>query len=101
MRFVLMMAGIISSAACLYVAVAGVVIVHDETDTASAAVVTNDLVEQELTRFPGGYFIGIPDVEGSVEVRCIDNSVVRGGYVTPHLHTRVTVTGNGTCERLA
>ncbi|HSF11420.1 MAG TPA: hypothetical protein VLA50_00465 [Erythrobacter sp.] len=78
----------------------GYVIVHDETGLATSVRVVNSEWRQDLTDLPFGYFVAIPDLEGGVEVRCADGSIVRGGYVTRHWQERVTIVGNGTCAEL-
>lgn len=78
----------------------GYVIVHDETGLATEARLTNSRQKQPLTALPFGYFVGIPEIEGGIEVRCSDGSMARGGYVTAHWKENVSVTGDGICERL-
>lgn len=83
---------------CAYVGVSGSVIVHDRTGDVASAVLTNDHVERPLRRLPGGTFVGIPDFDGVVEVRCRDGSKDRSGYVTGGLHTSVRVVGSAPCR---
>ncbi|WP_156309691.1 hypothetical protein [Novosphingobium sp. AAP93] len=78
----------------------GYIVVHDKTGLATSARVTNGELHQNLADLPLGYFVGIPDLEGGIEVLCSDGSEVSGGYVTRHLKETVTVVGRGTCEKL-
>lgn len=78
----------------------GYVIVHDKTGLAKTAQVINSKWRQSLLKLPFGYFVVIPDMEGEVEVRCSDGSIVNGGYVTKHWQESLTVMGEGTCEKL-
>ncbi|WP_427963727.1 hypothetical protein [Altererythrobacter sp.] len=85
----------------IYLEYRGLVIVHDETGMASNARLTNAEEKQALSVLPLGYFVGIPSLEGGIEVLCSDGSRARGGYVTPHARTVVTVKGHGTCSTMS
>ena len=75
-----------------YVWLAGSVIVHDETGSVTAAVITNGEIEYRLQRLPGGtFFRVVPRFDGEIEVRCRNGSVHRGGYVTHHTSVSVRV----------
>ena len=82
----------------LAITVAGSVVVRDRTGEVTSAVVTNDREEQPLYRLPGGVFVGIPQLEGVVEISCGDGSRHQQGYVTGHMHTWVKVEGR--CGRM-
>jgi hypothetical protein len=76
-----------------YLAVAGSAVVIDETGSVVSAVVTNGESEQPLRRLWSGYFYAIPEIEGTIEVRCRNGARKQGGYVTGHLHTKIKVVG--------
>ena len=84
-----------------FLQIAGSAVVVDETDgVASAFVVTSDGREQRLTQIWPGYYYAIPQLEGTIEVRCRDGSTREAGYVTGHMHTKVRVVGETPCARL-
>ena len=84
-----------------YVWLAGSAVVIDETQSVASAVVTNNAgTEQRLYRLWGGYFYTIPDVEGTIELRCRDGSRKQWGYVTGHMHTKLRVVGATPCARV-
>jgi len=83
----------------LGVAIAGSIVVRDRTGEVTRAIVTNDRDSQRLLRLPGGAFVGIPLMEGVLEISCRDGSRHRQGYVTGHLHIWVKVEGR--CGRMA
>ncbi|WP_226698881.1 hypothetical protein [Qipengyuania gaetbuli] len=87
--------------AAIFLEYRGLVIVHDETGMVSSARLTSAKKKQPLSEIPLGYFVGIPALEGGIEVLCSDGSKVRGGYVTPHARTVVTVKGQGTCSTMS
>lgn len=84
--------------AALYVKFVGIVIVGDKTGMATEVRIANASQKQRLHGLPFGYFVGIPKMEGEIEVHCSDGTSVRGGYVTPHMRDTAIVTGDGTCE---
>lgn len=91
--------GLIVVAAFLWIA--GSAIVIDETGGVKTAVVTNsDGAEQKLHRLWKGYFWAIPQLEGTIEVRCINGVRKQWGYVTGNWHTTVRVVGKSPCEKL-
>jgi hypothetical protein len=78
---------------------AGSVLVLDpERNVESARVVTSDGRAQPLYSLPGNRFYTVPKLEGEIEVRCRDGSTVRGGYVTPHMETRLEVKSGSECR---
>lgn len=80
---------------------AGSAIVVDETGGVESAVITNSGgTEQKLTRWWNGYFYTIPEMEGTIEVRCFNGKREQRGYVTGKMHTRVEVTGKKPCEHI-
>ena len=87
-------------AGCLYVGLFGSAIVHDETGEVVSAVVTDDHREQALWRLPGGLFFAVPQVEGTIEVRCRNGATARWGYVAGYTHTSIRVTGPVPCARV-
>ena len=81
--------------------IAGSAVVVDETGRVeSAAVVTSDGREQQLSRLWNGYFYAIPQLEGAIRVRCHDGSTMESGYVTGHMHTKIRIVGDTPCARL-
>ena len=81
--------------------IAGSAVVVDETGgVESAAVVTSDGREQQLSRLWNGYFYAIPQLEGAIRVRCHDGSTMESGYVTGHMHTKIRIVGDTPCARL-
>lgn len=78
---------------------AGSVLVLDPgQNVESARVVTSDGRTQPLYSLPGNRFYTVPKLEGDVEVRCRNGSTVRGGYVTPHMETRLEVKSSSGCR---
>ena len=84
----------------IYLEYSGFVIVHDETGMVVQVRLTNANQKQILAQMPFGLFVGIPKLEGGIEVNCSDGSKVDGGYVTTHMRETAAVTGHGTCEQL-
>jgi hypothetical protein len=83
-----------------YIGLFGLIVVHDETGAVTSAVLTNGRSEQPLLRLPGGPFVGVPSLEGTVEVRCPSGARARWGYVTGYSRTFVRVIGSVPCGRL-
>jgi hypothetical protein len=84
-----------------YLWIAGSAVVVDETgDVESASVVTSDGREQPLRRLWSGYFYTIPEMEGTIQVRCRDGSTKEAGYVTGYFHTKIRVVGDKPCAQL-
>ena len=77
---------------------AGSAVVRDRSGQVASAVVTDGLRTQPLWRLPGGLFVAIPRIEGTIEVRCRDGTSHQQGYVTGHMHTWVVVEGPE-CDR--
>ena len=77
----------------------GTVIVRDKGGDVVAAHVVAHGRSQALWRLPGGLFVAIPQMEGTVEIRCRDGSTQQQGYVTSHTNTWLVVDGPG-CGRL-
>lgn len=85
----------------VFLAVAGSAVVVDETDgVESAFIVTGDGREQRLYRLWPGYFYAIPQLEGSIEVRCRDGTRKEWGYVTGNMHTKIWVVGDTPCAQI-
>lgn len=77
----------------------GSVIVTDQTgQVVSATIIGSNGATQAMYRLPWGNFVAIPRIEGDVAIRCRDESVGRGGYVTPHMHARLEVKPGKTCS---
>ena len=84
-----------------YLWLSGSAIVVDETGGVQSAVVTNGYhPDQPLYKLWGGKFYAIPDIEGTIEVRCADGMRKQWGYVTKHWHTKIKVVGKTPCARL-
>lgn len=83
-----------------YVGLFGLVVVHDETGAVTSAVLTDGRSEQALLRLPGDLFVGVPSLEGTVEVRCSNGARARRGYVTGYSRTLVRVIGSVPCGRM-
>jgi hypothetical protein len=84
-----------------YISIAGSAVVVDETGgVESAFITTNDGREQPLLHSWTGYFYAIPQLEGTIEVRCRDGTRKSWGYVTGYMHTKVRVVGDTPCARL-
>jgi hypothetical protein len=52
---------------------------------------------QKLASFGVGY-IGVPKVEGTVEIACVSGKVVRSGYVTPGAPMWQRIRRKGDCS---
>jgi len=84
-----------------YLSLAGSAVVIDETASVSSAVVTNNGgSEQPLRRLWGGYFFAIPELEGTIEIRCRNGGRKQWGYVTGNVHTKIKVVGQTPCARV-
>ncbi len=82
--------------------IAGSAVVIDQTGGVDTAVITNGTgPEQRLHEVWNGYFYGVPQVEGTIQVRCNNGARKQWGYVTGGVHTTVRVVGKTPCERLA
>ena len=88
-------------AAGAFVWTAGSAVVIDETGGVETAVVTNGGgADQKLHQLLKGYFYAMPQLEGTIEVRCSNGLRKQAGYVTGSVHTTVRVLGKTPCERL-
>jgi len=75
-----------------YLAAGSVVVLDPSGQVSSAIITTRDYRHtQSLIPFPDGVFFAIPQLEGTVEVRCKTGERNQGGYVTGSLHTRLRV----------
>jgi hypothetical protein len=84
-----------------YIWLAGSAVVVDETgEVESAFITTGDGREQRLRHLWSGYFYAIPQLEGTIEVRCRDGQRKRLGYVTHYMDTKIRVVGETPCARL-
>ena len=83
-----------------YLWLAGSAVVIDETGGVLSAVVTNDEAEQPLRRLWSGYFYAIPELEGTIEIRCRNGVQKQWGYVTGNMHTKIRVVGQTPCARV-
>lgn len=80
---------------------AGSAAVIDETRGVQSAVVINGYgKEQPLQRRWDGYFYAVPQIEGVIEVRCVNGIRKQWGYVTGGLDTTIKVVGRSACEKL-
>jgi hypothetical protein len=86
--------------AYVYLHFAGSAVVADETGGVMSAAITSASGEQPLVRLWSGYFYAIPNQEGLIEIRCIDGSRKRWGYVTRYLSTKIRVVGDRPCARI-
>jgi len=74
---------------------------HRSTGGVETAVVTNGGgADQKLHQLWKGYFYAMPQLEGTIEVRCGNGLRKQAGYVTGGIHTTVRVLGKTSCERL-
>jgi len=76
----------------------GLMVVRDSTGQVVGATATNDIDVQPLYSMPGGVFIGFPQLEGVIEIRCKDGSRRQNWYITRSYPTWVTVTGVHPCR---
>ena len=84
-----------------YIWLGGSAVVVDETDGVESVFIIDGYGrEQALHELWSGYFYGIPDGDGAIEVRCRDGSRKSGGYVSGYLHTKLRVVGDTPCARL-
>lgn len=73
---------------------AGLVLVRDRTGQVVRATLVSGgggASTQALLDLPGGYFVAIPQIEGTVEIECLDGSRHQNGYVTGAMQTWLTV----------
>jgi hypothetical protein len=99
-RLALIGAAALAFVAFVYVQVAGSAVVVDETGGVVSAVVTDGTREQPLVRLWNGYFYAIPDMEGSIEIRCSNGQRTRISYVTGYMNTKVRVFGDRPCAQI-
>ncbi|HEX7752198.1 MAG TPA: hypothetical protein VF440_07315 [Novosphingobium sp.] len=77
----------------------GSAVVFDRSRNAvSAVIVGGDGATQPLAQLPGHIFYAVPQIEGSIEVRCRDGSRKRSGYVTGHMHTWLHIEPGAGCD---
>jgi hypothetical protein len=82
----------------LYMGIVGSVWVFNRSgDDVHAVILVGDR-EQQMLRLPGGTFFAFPEQDSEIEVRCRDGSSARGGYVTRHLQTSITVVAASPCK---
>jgi hypothetical protein len=79
----------------------GSAVVVDEIGGVQSAVVTDGHGrEQSLYELWSGHFYAIPEIEGTIEVKCMNGVRKQWGYVTPHMHTKIRVVGDAPCARV-
>ena len=84
-----------------YLWVVGSAVAIDETgEVQTAFVITSDGRRQPLSQLWSGYFYAIPQLEGTLQVRCHNGTMNEAGYVTPHAHTKIRVVGDTPCGQL-
>jgi hypothetical protein len=83
-----------------YISLAGSAVVVDETDGVESAFIVNGEQEQPLHELWSGYFYAIPEMEGSIEVRCRDGTRKSWGYVGAHIHEKLWVIGETPCAQV-
>jgi hypothetical protein len=77
----------------------GSVIVIDETGKVQDAFITDTRGKyQKLWQLSDRYFYTIPDLEGTIEIRCSGGKMFRHGYVTSYLDQKVRVISDGKCS---
>lgn len=79
---VLLMAGLFVGTLTVMLYAMSVVVVRDPDGQVARAAFVNEQEEQTLWDLPGGLFIGVPGLEGEVEIICRDGRRHRWGYVT-------------------
>ena len=84
----------------VYLWYAGSAVVIDETGHVESAVVTDGRSEQPLRHLWNGYFFAIPEIEGTIEVRCRYGARKKMGYVTGHIDTKIKVSGKTPCANV-
>jgi hypothetical protein len=78
----------------------GSIVVVDQTSGVTSAVIMNSAgAEQRLHKLWPGYFYAVPQIEGAVELRCHNGMRKLSGYVTPHMHTAIQVSGRTPCAK--
>jgi hypothetical protein len=93
--------GAVLALAGAFLRLAGSAMVIDETGGVASAVITDSGgSEQRLHRLWSGYFYAIPDMEGTIEIRCRNGVRKQWGYVTGHRHTKIRVVGRTPCARV-
>ena len=74
---------IVLTGSMLSLAIAGSVVLFDpHREVASATLVDGWGHRQPLASL-GFAHVGVPKVEGAVEIKCVNAKVIRSGYVTP------------------
>jgi hypothetical protein len=81
------LAVLVISVLLAFVYLRGTVIARDGHGRITEAFVDTGGGHQTLTALPGQLWIGFPQSEGSLSVRCQDGSTEEGDYVTITMHT--------------
>ncbi len=77
----------------------GFVVVSSSGDDVVAAELTKNYVQrQHLTRLPGGAFVGVPRLEGTVCLHCRDGTTRVWGYVTPGIPIWIDLSDRDLCR---
>ena len=66
----------------------GTVLIHDPDREVVWVELTNDSQVSRLSNLPGGLFVGLVTLEGTIQVRCQNGRTYRFGYVTSATHVR-------------
>jgi len=82
----------------LTLAITGSAILFDpHSEVASATLVDGWGRRQQLASLGFGY-VGVPKVEGAVEIKCVSGKVIRSGYVTPGASMWQRMGRKGSCS---
>ena len=67
----------------LAVAIAGSVVLYDPHGEVASATLVDGWGHRQQLAYLGFGYAGVPKIEGTVEITCVDGEIVRSGYVTP------------------
>jgi hypothetical protein len=97
-RAALVLGALFLTGTALAIAIAGSVILFDpHGEVASATLVDGWGHRQQLASVGFGY-VGIPKVEGAVEITCANYKVIHIGYVTPGMSMWQRMGRKGDCS---
>jgi hypothetical protein len=99
-RWVLLCCGglLVIAAAALFVS-GSVVLLDSKREVASAHLIDGWGHKHALLNLVYLY-VGLPSVEGAVQISCKNGSIVERGYVTSGIHTWQKMDGTGRCSTI-
>jgi len=69
---------------------------HHEVESAQAV---SSLGQRQDLASVGIAYVGVPELEGTIEIRCANGRVIRTGYVTPGVPMWLRLGEHGECSK--